>query len=56
MPLPLVIRFHGGKTARVTVAAYGGHAPISLKLPESPEKVELDPELWILSEKTSTAK
>ncbi len=56
MPLPLVIHFHGGKTARVTVAAYGDHAPISLKLPASPEKVELDPELWILSDKTSTAK
>jgi hypothetical protein len=56
MPLPLVIHFHGGRTARVTVAAYGGHAPISVKLPQSPEKVELDPELWVLSDKTSTAK
>jgi len=56
MPLPLVIHFHGGRSARVTVAAYGGHAPVNLKLPEPPEKVELDPELWVLSDKTSTAK
>lgn len=56
MPLPLILHFQGGKIARGTVAAYGAHTPISIKLPQSPEKVELDPELWILSDKTSTAK
>jgi hypothetical protein len=56
MPLPLVAHFHGGKIARATVAAHGSHTPLSIKLPEPPEKVELDPDLWILSEKTSTAK
>jgi hypothetical protein len=29
---------------------------VKLALPARPEKVELDPELWILSEKTSTVK
>ena len=56
MPVPLVVHFHGGKIARATVAAHGVHTPVNIKLPEPPEKVELDPELWILSEKTSTAK
>jgi Peptidase family M1 domain len=56
MPLPLLMHFHGGKTARATVAVYGSHSPVNIKLPEPPEKVELDPELWILSEKTSTVK
>jgi hypothetical protein len=56
MPLPLILHFHGGKIARITIAAHGARTPLSIKLPETPEKVELDPELWILSEKTSTAK
>ena len=56
MPLPLVMHFHGGKTARATVAAHGVHTQLNIKLPEAPEKVELDPELWILSDKTSTVK
>jgi hypothetical protein len=56
MPLPLLLHFHGGKIADATVVAYGGHSPVNIKLPEPPEKVELDPELWILSEKTSTVK
>lgn len=56
MPLPLVLHFQGGKIARGTVAVLGAHTPISLKLPQVPEKVELDPEWWVLSEKTSTTK
>lgn len=56
MPLPLVIHFPGGKTALGTVAARGGQTPINIRLPQRPEKVELDPDLWILSEKTSTGK
>jgi hypothetical protein len=56
MPIPLVLQFHGGKIARATVAAHGVHTPVNIKLPEPPEKVELDPELWILSEKTSAVK
>lgn len=56
MPLPLVLHFHGGKIARGTVAVHGVQTPLNIKLPEQPEKVELDPELWILSDKTTTAK
>jgi len=56
MPIPLLIHFHGGKVSRGTIAVLGSHTPISIKLPQAPEKVELDPELWILSEKTTTAK
>jgi len=56
MPIPLVLHFHEGKIARATIAVHGVHTPVNIKLPEPPEKVELDPELWILSEKTSTVK
>jgi aminopeptidase N len=56
MPLPLVIHFQGGTMGRTTVAVLGAQSPISLQLPRLPEKVELDPELWVLSDKTSTDK
>lgn len=56
MPLPLLIHLPGGKTARGTVAVMGGRSPFAIKLPQRPEKVELDPDLWVLSEKTSTTK
>jgi hypothetical protein len=56
MPLPLILHFPGDKIGRGTIGAFGAHTPISLKLAHAPEKVELDPELWVLSEKTSSAK
>jgi aminopeptidase N len=56
MPLPLVIHYPGGRLAYATVAAQGRKASINLRLPQRPEKVELDPDLWILSDKTSTKK
>lgn len=56
MPLPVLIHFPGGKGARGTVAARGERATVTIRLPQRPEKVELDPELWVLSEKTSTTK
>ena len=56
MPIPLIVYFHGGKIARATVAVHGAHSPVNIKLPELPEKVELDPELWVLSEKTTAVK
>jgi Peptidase family M1 domain len=56
MPLPLLLRFPGGKAAHGSVAVLGTHTPVNIKLPQMPEKVELDPEMWILSDKTSTAK
>jgi hypothetical protein len=56
MPLPLVIHFPGGKMARGTIAVLGDRNPINLRLPQRPDKVELDPEMWVLSDKTSTVK
>ncbi len=56
MPLPLVIHFGGGETAHTTVPALGPRTPIAFKLPKRPEKIELDPEMWVLSEKTTIKK
>jgi len=56
MPLPVSIDFGGGKNARGTVAVQGSRTPFRIKLAERPQKVELDPGLWILSEHTNTSK
>jgi hypothetical protein len=56
MPLPLILTFGKGKVARGTIAALGPQTPISVKLPAMPEKVELDPEMFVLSLKTSITK
>ena len=55
MPLPLVVHLPGGKVARGTIAAAGAKAPVKINLPIRPEKVELDPDLWVLSDKTSAS-
>jgi hypothetical protein len=52
--LPLIVNYKGGQVSRGTVAVLGPHSPIAIKLPQMPEKAELDPEMWVLSEKTST--
>jgi hypothetical protein len=56
MPLPLVFKFSGNQVARGTVLANGPQQPVSIRLPQKPESVELDPEHWVLSEKTTTRK
>jgi hypothetical protein len=56
MPLPLTVYFSGGMTKQGTIAWLGPETPITIKLPKRPDKVELDPDFWILSEKTSTSK
>jgi hypothetical protein len=56
MPLPLVITFGKDKVARGTIVANGPKTPISIKLPAVPEKVELDPDMMVLSVKTSAQK
>ncbi len=56
MPLPLLIRMPGGKTAHGTVAVMGSRSPVAIRLEGRPEKVELDPDLWVLSEKTTITK
>jgi hypothetical protein len=54
MVLPLVIRVGRDQVARGSVHAAGPRTSFSIKVPVAPSKVELDPDLWILSEKTST--
>ncbi len=54
MPLPLIFQFDNNQQAGGTVHAFGPKTPFSIKLPMKPKKVELDPALWVLSEKTTT--
>lgn len=54
MILPVFLKFPGGGVANTTVLALGAKRPFSIKLPRRPQKVELDPQKWVLSEKTST--
>jgi len=56
MPLPVVLKFANDQEARTVVYANGPQTPIRFTLPMKPSSVELDPDLWILSEKTSTKK
>lgn len=53
MVLPLIMDFSGGRQARTSIYAAGPKTNVELRLPEKPQKVRLDPDLWILSEKTS---
>lgn len=55
MPLPIVFSFGEKRWASMTVIASGPKTPFNIKLPSKPVKVELDPQNWILSEKTSTS-
>jgi hypothetical protein len=54
MPLPLVIKFPGDKLARTVILAVGAQRPVNIHLPRKPDSVELDPDRWVLSDKTST--
>lgn len=54
MVLPVALTFGGKQVAYTTVVADGASAPFGIRLPSRPGKVELDPQHWILSEKTST--
>jgi hypothetical protein len=54
MPLPLLIK-SGGKEYRVLVFAIGPKTPLP-KIPIKPDSIELDPDMWILSEKTTAKK
>jgi hypothetical protein len=38
------------------IAVQGTETPISVTVPSMPDKVELDPDLFVLSEKTSVKK
>ena len=52
MPIPLEIEFNGGRIARTSIAVTGSKRAIELRLPEKPQKVRLDPDRWILTDKT----
>jgi len=52
MILPVVFSF-GKQRATGTVHAYGPTAEFQIRLPPRPTKVELDPDHWVLSAKTS---
>jgi len=56
MVLPLVVNYDKDKKALATVYAKGPKTTFSIKVPGRPESAELDPDLWVLSEKTSTKK
>ncbi len=55
MPLPLWVTLSKGQKAVVTIAVQDKESPVRVKLPSRPQKVELDPQLWVLSEKTSVS-
>ncbi len=56
MPLPLLFRFGNDQAARGAIYAFGPETSFQVRLPRRPEKVELDPEEWILPEKTDVHK
>ncbi|OFV83827.1 MAG: hypothetical protein A3D93_05030 [Acidobacteria bacterium RIFCSPHIGHO2_12_FULL_67_30] len=55
-PLPLVFEFDGDRKGEATLWAVGAATPVYVQLTETPKKVELDPEMWVLSAKTSERK
>ncbi|HEX8736766.1 MAG TPA: M1 family aminopeptidase [Pyrinomonadaceae bacterium] len=54
MPLPIFITLGENKRGAIVVGALGPKTPFKIKLPAAPQKVELDPQKWVLSEKTTT--
>jgi hypothetical protein len=54
MPLPLSIRFANGQEVHGSVQVSGAQSTFSIPLPSAPTLVTLDPDLFILSEKTET--
>ena len=54
MALPLLFTFGPDRYAGGTIHAFGPKTPFQIKLPAKPEKVELDPYRWVLSDKTET--
>ncbi len=53
MPIPIRFSFGGSRFASGTIPAFGPTTPIQLKLPMKPEKIEIDPDKWILADKIS---
>jgi hypothetical protein len=55
MPMPLVIALGKDRLGVVTIAANGKESPFKIKLPVHPQKVDMDPLMWVLSERTSVS-
>ena len=55
MPMPLSVTLSKGTVGIISISVIGKETPFKVKLPARPQKVELDPNLWILSEKTSVS-
>lgn len=56
MLLPVVVRYGKDKFSRGIVVAAGPERAATLHLPQPPESIELDPDHWVLSNKTTTVK
>lgn len=56
MPLPLVVHLGSDKVSRGIVIAVGQEKTYTIHVSSIPASIELDPDHWILSEKTTTAK
>jgi len=59
MPLPVLIKFSDGTETRIVICARGTNEEVPIAdvpLPKKPSSIELDPAMWILSEKTSVEK
>jgi hypothetical protein len=57
MPLPVSVKFADNTEAQIVAYANGPQSPVlKVPLPKKIASVELDPDYWIFSEKTSTKK
>ncbi|HTV59583.1 MAG TPA: M1 family aminopeptidase [Verrucomicrobiae bacterium] len=56
MFLPIRLTFGKNKSAWGAVAAYGTDRRMNFHVPTAPDSVELDPDRWILSDKTTTVR
>jgi hypothetical protein len=56
MPLPLVVHLGKDKVSRGLVVAAGPERAVTIHLPAMPDSIELDPDRWVLAEKTTTTK
>jgi len=54
MFLPVTMRFGREGTSRSVVYVNGPKGTLRIRLPRKPDEVQLDPDEWVLSEKTST--
>lgn len=53
MPIPIRFSFGGNRFANTTIPALGLDTPINLKLPMKPQKIEVDPDKWLLADRIS---